>query len=327
MTTIRCALLAAAILSTGVAAASVPKVAPPGDAGGITLAELFSDPTQIAARVEQTLERPECVVREFDADGRVGCNAAALYETALLIEYCGRRGVPPGLLFPRRLQGWGSTDMDVWRFAERQQLLEQRQNAFVRARCKPLHATLLDLPRLMDRPREGRDAVSQLRSNVPFFRLHAAMLGETRALRWIVRDWREIEGQYREGYIEFETVEAAVESLNERMPVEWHRLSHQVEAYRPPNLSWLSLRDEQDESRLVEAAAHLLVWRRIAEPFFDQPADLRWMHLKEHHFLRRLTENQMSLAIHRANEMLAGRPIEPRRSAGERATPPGLRSP
>lgn len=326
MRLLRAAAITTVLLGSGLSVLAAPSAAPPGDVGGITLGELFREPVRVFSRAEQSLDNSACLSREFHADGVQGCDAGAFYEAALLIEFCGRGGGPLEILFPRRLQGWGVTDLSVWNAARRERQLQERRRAFIRQRCGPLGDTLLALPSMADPRTGGCVELSARTLQVAFLRLHAALLGDTRALRWIVEDWQVAEG-HTPGYVPFQAIEAAVQHIRGRLPVQWHRLAYQVESQRPPDFVRMRLRKEMDEARLIEAAAHLLVWRRVAEPYFDQPADLRWMHLHEHHFLRRLTGNQMSLAIHRANEMLAGRPIEPRRPAGESATPPGLPAP
>ncbi len=272
------------------------------DVGGVTLSALFTDARRTISDAASTLRNPECLEREFSPDGRSLCSPRALYEVAMLIEYCGR-GQGPSIAFdPERLDLMGETDLAARRRAAEEQDALGAEAELIERKCRGLRDDLMGLPRLTDETLESQNELVRIRPNVPYLRLHASLLGDHRAMRWLIEDWSFV----GEDYLSSDTVQAVLRFVDKSAPAEGHRLRYQFAVSRAPEiLLWTDVGDRpRDEDRLVEAAAHLLAWERLAPDLYDQPADLRWMNLHESSFLERLDENTKSLAQHRANQML-----------------------
>lgn len=271
---------------------------------GTTLPELFANADQTIRDARRTLADKQCLKKRFVLSKLPdGCAAGALYEAALLVEYCGQNHGPVGPFEPERLDLLGVTNLAERRKAEAEMALQAREDRYIQEQCPGLSQALLSLPTLTDRTDESSDKLSMLWPNVPYMRLHAALLGDERAMRWAVQDWRYAD----EGYLSQRTLDSIVRHVESYDPAEGHRLRYQFERYREPDTYlWVERPDApRDEERLVEAAAHLIAWQRLSGSMYDRPADLRWQDMKERHFLERLDENTRSLAEHRANQLLS----------------------
>ena len=283
------------------------------DLGGISLAGVLEEGEATLSRARETLTRDECRVTEFAPN--TDCDGEAVYEAAVLLELCARKGLAPSLYTEHYLEKRGITDLEVYSQIQKFEGVRSLVEAQVTPACDNLSESIQSARRLKKdicpncAEKSDKDWVW---SNLPFYRFQAALLGDVRSMRWMVEDWPIWRGTLAlEDWSALEgQIDNAIGYLVTEDPVEALRLKHHFEVKRSPTTSYsryaagyLSSAPEESE-RLIEATAILLAYRALSEGQ-TQPVDLNFLNDIEQRRIDTLSPNDLSLAISRSQEMLS----------------------
>jgi hypothetical protein len=286
--------------------ASIEAYAISVDIGGMSLGEMLENATAKIEAAREVLGKEACMQTIYQPHKAAECGDGVLYDMAMLYEYCGRGSPAVDGFFPSRMeQQFGITDVAQLRLAQDDQKLKLVQAAIIKTECADLIEDLLNVPRMPEEAAGDVDfhlkgLLKHSIRNVPNYRIHAALLGDTRAARWVVDDWNTTAYQL----VNDAEIEKVVKSR--AGTVDGHRLAYQWEVTRPPVIGKYKndhINVEGGEERIITAATHLLVFRSLSPNFYEQAADTRWMHLDEAAFLEGLDPNIMTLVFDKANEL------------------------